>query len=82
MIGFTLRWMGYNGWLAAVTGCERDFQMIDAIAAEARMIAAYDHLVANDPTFKAEVDAFAALWPVRNVANVRAVLGYDAFSPL
>lgn len=42
MIGFTLRWMGYNGWLAAVTGCERDYQMINALAAEARMIAAYD----------------------------------------
>lgn len=79
MIGFTLRWMGYNGWLAAVTGCERDYQMINAIAVEARMIAAYDRLVADDPVFKAEVDAFAALWPVLNVANVRAVLGYDAF---
>ena len=79
MIGFTLRWMGYNGWLAAITGCERDYQMINALAADARMIEAYDQLVAEDPAFKAEIDAFTALWPVLNVANVRATLGYDAF---
>lgn len=79
MIGFTLRWMGYNGWMAAVTGCERDYQMINALAAEVRMIAAYEQLAADDPVFKAEVDAFAAHWPVLNVANVRAILGYDAF---
>lgn len=79
MTSFILRWMGYNGWLAAVTGCERDYQMINALAAEARMIAAYDKLVSEDLAFKVEIDAFAALWPVLNVANVRAVLGYDAF---
>lgn len=79
MIRFMLRWMGYNGWLAAVTGCERDYQMINAMAAEPRMIAAYDQLIAVDPGFKAEIDAFAAHWPVLNVAHVRAALGYDAF---
>lgn len=79
MIGFMLRWMGFNGWLAAVTGQERDYLMINALAADPRMIAAYDQLIATDPDFKAEVDGFAAHWPVFNVAHVRAVLGYDAF---
>lgn len=79
MICFMLRWMGFNGWLAAVTGCERDYQMINSLAVEPRMIAAYDRLIATDPDFKTEVEAFAAHWPVLNVAHVRAVLGYDAF---
>lgn len=79
MIGFMLRWMGYNSWLAAVTGCERDYQMINALASEPRMIAAYDQLMAADQNFEGDVNAFAAHWPVLNVAHVRAKLGYDAF---
>jgi hypothetical protein len=79
MIGFMLRWMGFNGWLAAVSGCERDYQMINALAAEPRMVTAYGQLIATDPDFEREVDAFAAHWPVLNVAHVRATLGYDAF---
>jgi hypothetical protein len=79
MISFMLRWMGFNGWLAAVTGCERDYEMINALVAEPRMTAAYDQLIDANADFKKEVSAFAAHWPVLNVANVRAKLGYDAF---
>lgn len=79
MMAFIFRWMGFNGWMAAVTGCERDYEMINALAAEPRMIAAYDQLLVDRPDFKVDVDAFAANWPVLNVAHVRAKLGFDAF---
>jgi hypothetical protein len=79
MMAFIFRWMGFNGWMAAVTGCERDYEMINALAAELRMIATYDQLLADRPDFKVEVDAFSAKWPVLNVAHVRAKLGFDAF---
>lgn len=79
MMAFIFRWMGFNGWMAAVTGCERDYEMINALAAEQRMLAAYDQLLANHPDFKEKVDSFSAKWPVLNVAHVRAKLGFDAF---
>jgi len=79
MIRFILRWMGFNGWLAAVTGCERDHQMINALAAELRMASSYERLITTNPDFRREIDAFAAHWPVLNVAHVRATLGYNAF---
>lgn len=72
MIAFIFRWMGFNGWMAAVTGCERDYEMTNALAAEPRMIAAYHQPLADRPDFKGEVDTFSAKWPVLNVAHVRA----------
>jgi hypothetical protein len=79
MMAFVFRWMGFNGWMAAVSGCERDFEMINALAAEPRMILAYDQLMAGNLDFQQAIKAFAELWPVLNVSQVRAKLGYDAF---
>jgi len=73
------RWIAFNGWMAAVTGEERDFAMIAALAVEQRMIAAYDGLMSSNEEFRALVDGFAAKWPVLSVSSVRAKFGYDAF---
>jgi len=81
-MGFVFRWMAFNGWMAAVTGEERDFEMIDAMAAEPRMVAAYEALMNDDGEFRQRVDEFAGEWPVLSVSSVRAKLGFDAFRRL
>jgi hypothetical protein len=79
MMSFIFRWMEFNGWMAAITGCERDYEMINALAAEPRITAKYNQLLSDRPRFNHEVEAFSAQWPVLNVAHVRAKLGFDAF---
>jgi hypothetical protein len=79
IIAFVFRWMAFNAWMAAVTGEERDFAMIAALAAEPRMCAAYDQLFESNEEFRLLVEGFAGNWPVLSVSSVRGRLGYDAF---
>ncbi|QOG06396.1 hypothetical protein IGS74_18005 [Aureimonas sp. OT7] len=81
-MSFVFRWMAFNGWMAAVTGEERDFEMIGALAAEPRMIAAYDALMNSDVEFRQRVEEFTLHWPVLSVSSVRAKLGFGAFRRL
>lgn len=37
-IAFVFRWMAFNGWMAAVSGEERDFAMIATMATEQRIM--------------------------------------------
>lgn len=78
-MAFIYRWMGFNGWMSAVTLQGTDREMIDAFVAAPRLIGAFDQLLAGDPNFRQMVLDFTALWPVLNVRSVRAKLGYDAF---
>lgn len=78
-MSFVTVWMAFNGWMAAVTGRERDAEMINALAADRRVNLEFDLLLANNPQFRRAVEEFAAMWPVLNVRDVRAKLGFDAF---
>lgn len=79
MMSFVTVWMAFNGWMAAVTGRERDAEMINALAANRRANAEFDRLMGEDAEFQRNVEEFAAMWPVLNVRDVRAKLGFDAF---
>jgi hypothetical protein len=79
MMSFVTVWMAFNGWMAAVTGCERDAEMINALAADRRVNTEFDRLMGEDAEFHRAVEEFVAMWPVLNVRDVRAKLGFDAF---
>lgn len=76
---FMNAWMGFNGWMESVTDAGTDSAMITALADNRRMADAYDELVANNAKFRDHVLAFANLWPVLKVKDVRKKLGRDAF---
>lgn len=78
-VSFINVWMAFNGWMAAVTEQETDAAMIRHLAANERLIRAYAELMAGSPCFQRQVLDFAAMWPVRNVRDVRKKLGRDAF---
>lgn len=76
---FIYRWMAFNGWMSAVTLEYTDREMIDALAAAPRLAAAHDEMMVTDAPYRQKVDAFAGMWPVLNVRDVRKKLGYDVF---
>jgi hypothetical protein len=78
-MSFAYRWMAFNGWMSAVTLEDRDWKMVNAVAAAVRLIDAHDQLMATTDTYRQQVNSFAAMWPVFNVRDVRKKLGYDAF---
>lgn len=79
MMSFVTIWMAFNGWMAAITGRERDAEIINALAVDHRISAEFDRLMVDNPQFGHAVEEFAAMWPVLNVRDVRAKLGFDAF---
>jgi len=81
-MSFTYRWMAFNGWMSAVTLEDKDWAMINTMAASPRLIAAHDQLMEAVAAYRELVGDFAAKWPVLNVRDVRAKLGYDAFRQL
>jgi hypothetical protein len=78
-MSFALTWMAFNGWMESVTDVERDSEMITALAENPRITNVYDDLMRTSDEFRRRVIAFAAMWPVLNVRDVRRKLGWDAF---
>ena len=76
---FVVLWLGFNGWMECVTDAANDAEMITALADHQRLSNAYDDLTARFSDFRDSVEAFAAMWPVLNVRDVRRKLGRDAF---
>lgn len=54
-------WMGFNGWMEAVTGGGSDAAMIAALADNRRMTDAYDDLLERSPRFARQITRFADL---------------------
>jgi hypothetical protein len=80
MMAFVFRWMAFNGWMAAITGLERDYEMINILVEDPRICSAYNELMINNADFRSTVNAFSSNWPVLSVSSLRAKLGHDAFS--
>ena len=76
---FLFRWMAFNGWMSAVALENTDAAMVGAIVKEPRLVAAFDKLMLDDEAFSGAVTDFSSLWPVLNLKDVRAKIGYDAF---
>lgn len=76
---FTL-WMAFNGWMACVTDAANDAKMINALADHQRLVDRFSELMQHCPDFHEKVLAFAKMWPVINVRDLRWKLGCDAFS--
>jgi hypothetical protein len=76
---FMYSWMAFNGWMESVTGGGSDAAMVSALAENPRLTDAYAALLDGNEGFRESVMAFAALWPVLNVRDVRKKLGFDAF---
>ncbi|MBX3609206.1 MAG: hypothetical protein KF871_04865 [Hydrogenophaga sp.] len=72
-------WMAFNGWMECVTEAETDSAMINAIAEQVKMVAAYNQLLAEAPEFRSVVVEFAKMFPILNVRDVRKKVGRDAF---
>jgi hypothetical protein len=62
-----------------VTEVDSDAAMVNALAKNGRMTEAYAQLLEQDADFQDRLVAFAELWPVLNVRDVRKKLGRDAF---
>ncbi|PDT65000.1 hypothetical protein CO683_35200 [Bradyrhizobium ottawaense] len=78
-MSFVNVWMAFNGWMSAVTERETDADMIRDLSANSSLAHGYAGLMENSRAFHRLVSAFAAMWPVLNVRDVRKKLGSDAF---
>ncbi len=76
---FLFRWMAFNGWMSAVTLGNSDAEMVRAIIADPRLESEFDRLMLADLEFSEALKAFATLWPVLNLKDVRAKIGFDVF---
>lgn len=76
---FMNSWMAFNGWMESVTDGGSDAAMITALAENRRMNDGYGELIDRNSAFRKRALAFADMWPVLNVRDVRKKLGYDAF---
>lgn len=76
---FMNSWMAFNGWMESVTDGGSDAAMVSALAENRRLTDAYAALLDSDEAFRERILAFAALWPVLNVRDVRKKLGFDVF---
>lgn len=77
-MSFVSLWMGFNGWMESVTEAPNDAAMITAIADNRKVTDAYNELM-ETPEFSRRVMAFARMWPVLNVRDVRKKIGREAF---
>jgi hypothetical protein len=77
-MSFISLWMGFNGWMEAVTDAPNDAAMITMIADNRKVTDAYNVLM-ETPEFSRRVMAFARMWPVLNVRDVRKKIGREAF---
>lgn len=75
-------WMGFNGWMESITDAGSDAAMITAVADHRRVTSTYAQLLERNPPFRQCVFAFAELWPVLNVRDVKSKLGRDAFQKM
>jgi hypothetical protein len=75
---FANAWMSFNGWMECVTEAANDAEMIAALVGHKRLSDTFDDLMERFPDFHAQVQAFAAMWPVINVRDARRKLGRDA----
>lgn len=76
---FLFRWMAFNGWMSALTLGNSDAEMVTAIIGDARLRSEFGRLMLADQEFSDAIMAFATLWPVLNLKDVRAKIGFDAF---
>lgn len=67
---FIYRWMSFNGWVACVTGEERDGVMLDEFTSDKPATATFDALIRDSMKFREAVTGFAKLWPIFNAAHV------------
>lgn len=67
---FMFRWMSFNGWLACVTGEQRDAKMLSSFSSDNTAVTTFKHLMLTSPKFTEGVDAFVKLWPIFNAADV------------
>lgn len=67
---FIFRWMSFNGWMACVTGEDRDTEMLKVFCKDKTAIATFVRLMKSSSEFAEAVKAFAALWPIFNAADV------------
>jgi len=79
---FMMTWMGFNGWMEAITGDDRDRHMINALADNRRATDAYDNLLQGSAEFHRQVRALSRLFPVLDLRDTRKKLGRDAFARL
>src|SRR5262245_36680487 len=77
-MSFVNIWMGFNGWMAAVTERDIDADMIRNLINNQRLISAYDELMVTNPRFRRLVSAFTNMWPVFSVRDIRKKLGRGA----
>jgi hypothetical protein len=78
-MAFMYVWMGFNGWMEAVTESDFDSGMISELADSPRLTNAYQAAMQHQE-FRNAVRAFSRAWPVLNVKDVRKRLGRDAFA--
>jgi hypothetical protein len=57
-------WMGFNAFLSAVTGEDRDAKMICSIGRNVEVGRRFEDLKRGDASFSPTLEAFSSLWPV------------------
>lgn len=72
--GFALLWMSFNGWMSAVAGPAPDAHMISDLAANPRLMTAFNELASGSVRFRDTVDEFASWWPIFDSQTARKYL--------
>ena len=68
---FIFTWFAFNGWAACVTDTDRDWQIIEALAADESINGAFDQIKLRREQFSVMVDNFVELLPIFDVRTLR-----------
>lgn len=68
-------WIGFAGWMACITGADHDAAMVQDLAGNQRLVAAFEQLRSNDPYFGTLLHEFADNWPVYRSQDIVKYFG-------
>lgn len=68
---FIFTWIAINAWGACVTDEDRDRYYVVGLAADQHLQHSFQELLQSNPAFESAANAFAELWPIFKVKELR-----------
>lgn len=73
---FMFLWMSFNGWMNCVTNGDFEARMIEELASDLALAAAFERIVLGGDN-AGIIHEFAEWWPIFDVKSIRKVVGID-----
>lgn len=81
MTRFIALWMSFNGWLACVSGKERDADMISVACDNLALQEEFARLMSESERFRQNVNKFSDYWPIFKASQLLQVFKSQGIDP-